>query len=264
MAEAVINQDMKATPTDSEGFLARLLVPKLLLPGLAVLMIVLAWGIRLFQDSLSFSYGMDFYEPEFQQIWMPFLYAELAFVMLTGVGSCLYIWLTRVRDASSVLPKAELNGYFVLLGMFVIMAIWAAPLGFMFIESDAAWHQVSIRDKDFTPTYIVIFYFAIPFLTAMLMATFLWAHTRLPMFMNRISLPFLIVVSGVFLIMPNYGFNEWGHTFFYAEELFAAPIHYGLVVLGWAFFCLPTASAERTGPNGVVRVRTGSPASRAC
>jgi len=45
-------------------------------------------------------------------------------------------------------------------------------------------------------------------------------------------------VSGPLLIMPNLGFNEWGHTFFYAEELFAAPIHYGFVVLGWASFAL--------------------------
>jgi methane/ammonia monooxygenase subunit C len=40
------------------------------------------------------------------------------------------------------------------------------------------------------------------------------------------------------MIMPNYGFNEWGHTFFYMEELFAAPIHYGFVLMGWAFFAL--------------------------
>jgi len=36
--------------------------------------------------------------------------------------------------------------------------------------------------------------------------------------------------------MPNLGYNEWGHTFFYAEELFAAPVHWGFVVLGWAIF----------------------------
>jgi len=46
----------------------------------------------------------------------------------------------------------------------------------------------------------------------------------------------MLIVMGPMLIMPNLGFNEWGHTFFYAEELFAAPIHYGFVVLGWAFF----------------------------
>lgn len=44
------------------------------------------------------------------------------------------------------------------------------------------------------------------------------------------------------MIMPNYGFNEWGHTFFYAEELFAAPIHWGFVFLGWSlFFLIPLA-----------------------
>ena len=34
--------------------------------------------------------------------------------------------------------------------------------------------------------------------------------------------------------MPNVGFNEWGHTFFYAEEPFGAPIHWGFAALGLA------------------------------
>ncbi|MBL4606989.1 MAG: hypothetical protein JKY01_04075 [Pseudomonadales bacterium] len=38
--------------------------------------------------------------------------------------------------------------------------------------------------------------------------------------------------------MPNLGYNEWGHTFFYAEELFAAPVHWGFVMLGWGLFAI--------------------------
>lgn len=237
MAEATTDRGEVESHVGGNSFKG-LFEAKVFLPALAVLMVVLAWGIRTFQERMSFSVGMDFYEPEFQQIWMPFLYAEIAFVLLVGIVSCTYIWLTRERDASAITTKIELHRYYALLGMFAVMAVWAVPAAFLAIESDAAWHQVTIRDTDFTPTHIVVFYFTVPFLTAMLVATFLWAHTRLPMFMNRISVPFLVVISGVFMIMPNYGFNEWGHTFFYAEELFAAPIHYGFVVLGWAFFCL--------------------------
>jgi len=28
--------------------------------------------------------------------------------------------------------------------------------------------------------------------------------------------------------------NEWGHTFWFMEELFVAPLHYGFVFFGWA------------------------------
>ena len=65
-----------------------------------------------------------------------------------------------------------------------------------------------------------------------------WVHTRVPYFVNRISVPLIIVASAPVLMMPNLGLNEWGHTFFYAEELFAAPIHYGFVLMGWGLFGL--------------------------
>jgi methane/ammonia monooxygenase subunit C len=35
------------------------------------------------------------------------------------------------------------------------------------------------------------------------------------------------------MILPNVGLNEWGHTFWFMEELFVAPLHYGFVVFGW-------------------------------
>jgi len=224
-------------PFHSE-ILAWILEPKRLLGLIALVLVALVLISRSVLETLAFSVGLDFYEPEFQQIWMPILYGELAFVALIGVVSTLYIWLTREKDAAVITPKVELDRYFVLLTMFAVIAVWAAPLAFMTVEADAAWHQVTIRDTDFTPTHILLFYFSVPLLTCLLVATFAWAHTRLPMYMNRISVPFVIVVTGVFMIMPNYGFNEWGHTFFYAEELFAAPIHYGFVLLGWAFFAL--------------------------
>ena len=62
---------------------------------------------------------------------------------------------------------------------------------------------------------------------------FLYARTRLPQFAENISIPFLVAVVGPFMILPNVGLNEWGHTFWFMEELFTAPLHWGFVVLGW-------------------------------
>jgi len=95
---------------------------------------------------------------------------------------------------------------------------------------------VTVRDTDFTPTHIVLFYFAIPMFIISGIAAFVYARTRLPQFADRVSLPFALLVAGPIMIMPNLGLNEWGHTFFYAEELFAAPIHWGFVLLGWSAF----------------------------
>ena len=116
---------------------------------------------------------------------------------------------------------------------FLIVAI----LG-LFVEADAAWHQVTIRDTDFTPTHIQLFYGVIPIGAVGLVLGLVWLHTRMPDYQGRVSIPLFIVASAPLLIMPNLGYNEWGHTFFYAEELFAAPIHYGFVMLAWGFFAI--------------------------
>ena len=47
------------------------------------------------------------------------------------------------------------------------------------------------------------------------------------------SLAYLIVSIGPFMIIPNVGLNEWGHTFWFMEELFVAPLHWGFVFFGW-------------------------------
>jgi methane/ammonia monooxygenase subunit C len=83
-----------------------------------------------------------------------------------------------------------------------------------------------------------LFYFAIPAALVGLTFGWMWVHTRIPEFTKRISVPLSLVVAGPILIMPNLGFNEWGHTFFYAEELFAAPIHWGFVALAWGIYAL--------------------------
>ena len=47
-----------------------------------------------------------------------------------------------------------------------------------------------------------------------------------------------VAIGGPILIMPNVGYNEWGHTFFYAEEVFNASIHWGFSGLGLALLGL--------------------------
>lgn len=206
------------------------------------LAIAVGAALRIYLDTMGFAVGTDYFSDEFQTYWMPLLYGEIIFLGAFTIILSVYFWMTREKDASKISKELELSRYWRLLGVFTVMGIWAGCIASNAVESDAAWHQVTIRDTDFTPTHIIIFYFALPFLTAMLIPAFIWTHTRIPAYMNKISVPFLMVVCGILMIMPNYGFNEWGHTFFYAEELFAAPIHWGFVFLGWSlFFLIPLA-----------------------
>ena len=193
--------------------------------------------IRWYQQVYSFEYGLDYFEPEFATYWMSILYIELILITLLGAIGSAWVWFTRPSEVHMT-ARRELKSYMTML-TFMLGGCVILPVALgVFVEADAVWHQVTIRDTDFTPTHIILFYGIIPLALAGGMIGFLWAHTRLPDFRNRVSLNLAIFLSGFGLIMPNLGLNEWGHTFWYAEELFAAPIHWGFVVLGWSAFAV--------------------------
>jgi len=62
----------------------------------------------------------------------------------------------------------------------------------------------------------------------------LYAKTRLPTYQQGNSIQYMVATVGPFMILPNVGLNEWGHTFWFMEELFVAPLHYGFVFFGWS------------------------------
>lgn len=199
---------------------------------------------RIYQETTAFTHGLDYFSTEFQTYWMRLLWVQLAVIFSLGSGTVGYLWLTRERDFSVISAREEMRRLFVLMGSLLVFSVIAYFSTSLFTEADAAWHQVTIRDTDFTPTHIGLFYFAIPIVVFWSFATFAYAHTRIPMYANRVSIPFAILCAGAFMIMPNVGFNEWGHTFFYAEELFAAPIHWGFVTLGWSTFAVGGVLAQ--------------------
>jgi methane/ammonia monooxygenase subunit C len=47
------------------------------------------------------------------------------------------------------------------------------------------------------------------------------------------SIAYVLLFVGPFMIFPNVGLNEWGHTFWFMEELFVAPLHWMFVFFGW-------------------------------
>lgn len=226
-----------AFPLDKEG------VPK---PPLALSLLIMAVAIvglgfyRWYMESTAFTVGLDYFEPEFQTYWMSTLYAQgVLFVLLGSIGLP-WVWFTRpTREQVLAMPaKEELGKYILIFTVMGISSILVPCVLGLWVEADAAWHQITIRDTDFTPTHIQLFYGVIPLAAVGIVLGLVWMHTRMPNYVGRVSIPLFIVAAAPLLIMPNLGYNEWGHTFFYAEELFAAPVHYGFVVLGWGLFAI--------------------------
>ena len=191
-----------------------------------------AW-VRWYEGVYGWSAGLDSFAPEFETYWMNFLYIEIVLEIVIASTLWGYIWKTRDRNLAAIHPREELRRnvtHVVWLFAYAWAIYWGASY---FTEQDGTWHQTIVRDTDFTPSHIIEFYLSYPIYIITGGAAFLYAKTRLPFWSEGLSLPYLIAVTGPFMILPNVGLNEWGHTFWFMEELFVAPLHYGFVIFGW-------------------------------
>jgi len=201
--------------------------------GAFVIMCVAAF-YNYWEFAYGHKYGLDFHTEEFQIYWMRLLYTEWVVEITTATLLWGYLWTSRDRDIANCSPREEVRRYFGLwlfLGVYGIAVYWG---GSYFTEQDGSWHNVVIRDTSFTPSHITEFYMSYPMYIIVGVATLIYAYTRLPLYQSKgISVPHIIAVVGPFMILPNVGLNEWGHAFWFMEELFVAPLHWGFVILGW-------------------------------
>jgi len=203
-----------------------------------LLITVLMTAYRMYQQANAWTAGMDSTLPEFDRVWMSLLKVELVIIVASWIGLWSYLLITRDKHLDKLQPEEEIRRYFKLIMFIFVYAFavfWAASF---FAEQDAAWHQVAVRDTSFTPSHIVLFYGTMPFYVLFGVGSLLYGMTRLPKFADRLSIPFVLAVAGPFMILPNLGFNEWGHAFWMLEEVFTAPLHWGFVVLGWSVLAL--------------------------
>jgi len=202
------------------------------LQGFALLAVIYL-SLRVYQGAFAVSTGLDSYEPAFELHWMRLFYTEITILAVFMVSIWGYLWHTRDRNLELISPKEEIRRYFALtmwISIYTFAVYWA---GSYFAEQDNSWHQVAIRDTPFTANHIIVFYFCFPAYFILGGCAWLYARTRLPLNAKGISLPLTLAVVGPFMIFVSVGFNEWGHTFWYREEFFAAPIHWAFVIGVW-------------------------------
>jgi methane/ammonia monooxygenase subunit C len=212
---------------------APLLDTKWLAFAFTIYTVFYAW-VRWYEGVYGWAAGLDSFAPEFETYWMNFLYIEIVLEIVTASILWGYIWKTRDRNLDAITPREELRRnltHLIWLFAYAWAIYWGASY---FTEQDGTWHQTIVRDTDFTPSHIIEFYLSYPIYIITGGAAFLYALTRCPFWAKQgLSLPYLIAVTGPFMILPNVGLNEWGHTFWFMEELFVAPLHYGFVIFGW-------------------------------
>jgi methane/ammonia monooxygenase subunit C len=193
---------------------------------------------RWYQQTFGMSKGLDATSPDFSEYWLTFFKIEVPVLF----GLCFVCWgiliATRDRNIEAVPPAVELQRYFYLTLWLVVYTFSIYWIGSFYAESDAMWHQTVLRDTPLTPSHIIVFYACIPMYLFFGVGSFIYAMTRIPAFCRGISLMHVFAVIGPFLILPNLGYNEWGHAYWLTEEIFSHPLHWGFVVLGWAALAL--------------------------
>jgi len=195
---------------------------------------ILMIAARVYQQVYAWSAGLDATSPEFHTYWMNLLFGQFAVEALAAAGIWGYIWFSRPKDLGCLQTREELRrlGVFIALILCYVFAVfWAASF---FAKQDASWHQTVVRDTSFTPSHIIVFYWAFPIYVILGIAAYLYAMTRLPRFAARHSLPWVIAVAGPFMLLPVIAYNEWAHSFWILEERFAAPVHWWFVIFAWS------------------------------
>src|ERR1051326_2697865 len=206
------------------------------LPLVAMVGIVVAFcgSWRWYQQIEGFKSGLDATEAAFWEKWMPLWYLNLAMAAVAQTPVPVTLGRTRDRAPPNLLPEVELKRYFLFFAMLVTMTM-TQTISIVFGATDAAWHQVVVRDTSLTPSHIVLFFGIVPLFTTFGLAAFFYALTRIPDFSRSVPLALVLAIMAPFMVLPSVAYNEWGHAFWLMEELFIAPLHWGFVALAWGF-----------------------------
>jgi methane/ammonia monooxygenase subunit C len=205
-------------------------------PLIAATLFMCTWYIcvRIYEQVFGWYAGLDSFAPEFTTYWMTLLYIQEPVELISFLAVVGWMWKTRDRDIENIQPREEVRRIFNLLSWIFVYGLaiyWGASY---FTEQDGTWHMTVIRDTDFTPSHIIEFYMSYPMYIVIGVGGFMYARTRLPTFACKgWSVAYVLLFIGPFMIFPNVGLNEWGHTFWFMEELFVAPLHWGFVFFGW-------------------------------
>jgi len=208
-------------------------------------------GVRIYEQIFGWYAGLDSFAPEFTTYWMTILYIEEPVELISFLALIGWMWKTRDRDVANVQPREEMRRIFNLLSWILVYGVaiyWGASY---FTEQDGTWHMTVIRDTDFTPSHIIEFYMSYPMYIVVGVGGFMYARTRLPTFACKgWSIAYVLLFVGPFMIFPNVGLNEWGHTFWFMEELFVAPLHWMFVFFGWFSLAVFGVSLQILGRVG--------------
>jgi methane/ammonia monooxygenase subunit C len=227
-APSSVGKEKSQTPVRRGGSYKSILI------AFAVIAVIgLSW--RAYQQAFALSKGLDSHNPEFTKYWLTLALANMT--LLPAAAGAWYVWMwVSGKKLPTEMTREDEGRRLWNLWLIILSFCTAAYIGGSYAaEQDASWHQIVTRDTAFTPSHDVLFYGAFPLMIYLAAGSYIYARTRLPHLYGGKLLPvsFALIVSGSLLLLFQVAMNEFGHSFFQAEEVFAAPLHWPFVIFAY-------------------------------
>lgn len=200
-------------------------------------------ALRIYQQKFAWykEYGLDAASEGFKTYWFNLFVGEM--VVVTIVTLVWWGWLIKSgqtlsikADAKPISKAEEVRRIAVFWGLIGATSVTLYFMASFFPNQDGVWHQTAVRDTALTPSHIVMFFWAFPLGITMTVGTYLYGRTRLPKIYSPdkgFPWSFFLLISASVTEMMQVAMNEWGHSLWITEEIFAAPFHWPFVTYGW-------------------------------
>ena len=201
-----------------------------------VIILGVAFAWRIYEQPTAWTKGIDASSHAFTLYYRLPLIIELVGVTLFTLGW--WGWLLRSGRtiAQRISHNEEVRRIAVFWGLIGATSVCLYVEASFWPNQDASWHQTAVRDTAFTPAHIPMFYLFFPLGITMTVGTYLYGRTRLPKVYsvaNGFPWSFALLIAASVTEMMQVAMNEWGHSLWITEEIFAVPFHWPFVFYGW-------------------------------
>jgi len=206
------------------------------LVGCTVFLLV-AVAIRIWQQFTALDSGLDSASRDFTFQWRSLFYAEVAAVTIGTLAWWNYL-VKKGREVVKTTPShsEEVRRIAVFWGLVGTISVILYIAASFWPNEDGAWHQTLVRDTALTPNHIPMFFLFFPLATTITVGTYLYGRFWLPaVYGAEKGFPwsFFFLIGAAVTEMSQVAMNEWGHSLWITEEIFAVPFHWPFVWYGW-------------------------------
>ena len=199
--------------------------------------LLLAIAIRIFQQFTAWKTGIDASSRDFTYTYRVLFWAEL---LGSTIGTLAW-WGYLVRKGRRLVNREishaeEVRRIAVFWGLIGTTSVILYIMASFWPNQDGSWHQTAVRDTALTPSHIPMFYLFFPLGITITVGTYLYGRYWLPkVYGAEKGFPwsFFFLIAASVTEMAQVAMNEWGHSLWITEEIFAVPFHWPFVWYGW-------------------------------